>query len=114
MAPGGALRSALPDDVEILEIARSEAGLDPHAIRRVLAQRGLRRLLIEGGGITVSRFLEAGALDRLQITVAPIMLGSGRPSVVLPEIADLQHALRPRTRRFELGDDIMIESDFHG
>ena len=114
VAPGGARRGGLPDNVEILEVARSEAGLDPHAIRRALAQRGLRRLLIEGGGVTVSRFLAAGALDRLQITVAPIILGSGRPSIVLPEIAGLQHALRPRTRRFELGDDIMIECDFSG
>jgi len=109
-----ARRGAKPGEAEILEVARSGTGLDPHEIRRVLAQRGLRRLLIEGGGITVSRFLAAGALDRLQITVAPMLLGSGRPSIVLPEITDLRHGLRPRTRRFELGDDIMIECDFHG
>lgn len=109
-----ARKGAMAGGVEILEVARSGTGLDPHEIRRVLAQRGLRRLLIEGGGITVSRFLAAGALDRLQITVAPMLLGSGRPGIVLPEITDLRHGLRPRTRRFELGDDIMIECDFHG
>lgn len=109
-----ARKGAMPGKVEILEVARSGTGLDPHEIRRVLAQRGLRRLLIEGGGITVSRFLAAGALDRLQITVAPMLLGSGRPGIVLPEITDLRHGLRPRTRRFELGEDIMIECDFHG
>lgn len=109
-----ARKGATPGKAEILEVARSGTGLDPHEIRRALAQRGLRRLLIEGGGITVSRFLAAGALDRLQITVAPMLLGSGRPSIVLPEITDLRHGLRPRTRRFELGDDIMIECDFHG
>ncbi|MDB6060269.1 MAG: hypothetical protein JWM78_372 [Verrucomicrobiaceae bacterium] len=97
---------------EVIPIARNAAGLDPHEIRRVLAQRGLNWLFVEGGGVTVSRFLAAGALDRLQITIAPVILGSGRPSVLLPEIADLTASLRPRTRRFDLGDDILIECDF--
>lgn len=90
-----------------------DGGLDPFEIRRVLARRGLHWLFVEGGGITVSRFLAAGALDRLQITVAPVILGSGRPSLVLPEIHDLAHSLRPRTRRFLLGEDTMIECAFH-
>ena len=99
-------------NAEIVTLPRSGSELDPHEIRRILAQRGLHRLLIEGGGVTVSRFLAAGALDRLQITVAPLILGSGRPSVLLPEITDLRRGLRPRTRRFNLGEDIMIECDF--
>jgi diaminohydroxyphosphoribosylaminopyrimidine deaminase/5-amino-6-(5-phosphoribosylamino)uracil reductase len=102
-----------PGNAAIVAVPRSGAELDPREIRRLLAQRGLRRLLIEGGGITVSRFLAAGALDRLQITLAPLLLGSGRPGIVLPEITDLRHGLRPRTRRFELGEDIMIECDFN-
>ncbi|MFY9479372.1 MAG: RibD family protein [Aquabacterium sp.] len=98
---------------EVIPISRGEHGLDPFEIRRVLALRGLHWLFVEGGGITVSRFLAAGALDRLQITVAPVIIGSGRPSLVLPEIHDLAHSLRPRTRRFLLGDDTMIECAFH-
>jgi diaminohydroxyphosphoribosylaminopyrimidine deaminase/5-amino-6-(5-phosphoribosylamino)uracil reductase len=99
---------------EVVPVPRVAQGLDPLEIRRVLAARGLSWLFVEGGGITVSRFLAAGALDRLQITVAPVILGSGRPSLVLPEIHDLAHSLRPRTRRFLLGDDTLIECDFHG
>jgi riboflavin-specific deaminase-like protein len=97
---------------EVLPVARAErGGLCPFEIRRLLARRGLGWLFVEGGGITVSRFLAAGALDRLQITVAPVILGSGRPSVVLPEIHDLAHSLRPRTRRFLLGQDTLIECE---
>jgi diaminohydroxyphosphoribosylaminopyrimidine deaminase/5-amino-6-(5-phosphoribosylamino)uracil reductase len=98
---------------EVLPVPRGAQGLDPLEIRRVLSERGLSWLFVEGGGITVSRFLAAGALDRLQITVAPVILGSGRPSLVLPEIHDLAHSLRPRTRRFLLGDDTLIECDFN-
>ncbi|WP_290659093.1 RibD family protein [Aquabacterium sp.] len=97
---------------EVIPVPRGQQGLDPFEIRRILALRGLSWLFVEGGGITVSRFLAAGALDRLQITVAPVILGSGRPSLVLPEIHDLTHSLRPRTRRFQLGEDTMIECDF--
>lgn len=96
----------------VVPVERGERGLDPREICRILARRGLHRLLVEGGGITVSRFLEAGALHRLQITVAPVILGSGRPAITLPEISDLALGLRPRTRRVVLGEDVMIECDF--
>ena len=98
---------------EVVPVPCVEGCLDPHEIRRILARRGLSWLFIEGGGITVSRFLAAGALDRLQITVVPLILGSGRPGILLPEINDLSNSLRPRTRRFVLGDDVMVECDFH-
>ncbi len=98
---------------EVVPVPRGASGLDPQAIRHLLAERGLHWLFIEGGGVTISRFLAAGALDRLQITVVPLILGSGRPSIVLPEITDLRNSLRPRTRRFVLGDDVMVECDFN-
>ena len=99
-------------NAQVVPIERGACGLDPREICRVLARRGLHRLLVEGGGITVSRFLDAGALHRLQVTVAPVILGSGRPAITLPEISDLGQSLRPRTRRVVLGEDVMIECDF--
>lgn len=97
---------------EIVPVPRGELGLDPHEIRRALRRRGLTWLFIEGGGVTVSRFVSARALDRLQITIAPLIIGSGRPSLQLPEIDHLREGLRPRTRRFVLGEDIMVECAF--
>ena len=98
---------------EMVPVARGPEGLDPRAIRAVLAERGLHWLFIEGGGATVSRFLQARALDRLQITIAPVIIGSGRPSILLPEILDLTGSLRPQTRRFDLGRDTLIECVFN-
>lgn len=97
---------------QIIGLARRGGDLDPHAVRRVLNELGLMRLFVEGGGTTVSRFLQAGALDRLQLTIAPVILGSGRPAVRLPQISDLRDSLRPRTRQFRLGADTMIECIF--
>lgn len=84
-------------------------GLAPRAVLDRLGKEGLTRIFIEGGGITVSRFLEANCLDRLQITVAPIIIGSGRPSISLPEITDVGKGLRPPVRRFALGHDILFD-----
>ena len=99
-------------NAEIVAVPRGAGGLDPHEIRAALAKRGLYRLFIEGGGVTISRFLAARALDRLQIIVAPVLLGSGRPSIMLPEIAEPRHGLRPRIRRVMFGDDVMFECIF--
>ena len=98
---------------EVIEIGGDGLGLEPRAILDALAARGLRRVFIEGGGVTISRFLEAGCLDRLQITVAPVILGSGRPGIMLPEIQTLEAACRPRVRRFDLGADTLFECVFH-
>jgi len=99
---------------EIVPLQRDEdGGLAPRDIRAAMAARGLDFLFIEGGGVTVSRFLVAGALDRLQLTVAPIILGSGRPSLSLPEIAAPHQGMRPRLRRFPLGEDVLYECIFH-
>lgn len=104
--------SAALGEAEVLHLPCVDGTFDPHVIQRVLAERGLTRLFIEGGGVTVSRFLSARALNRLQLTVAPVVLGSGRPSLVLPPISDLRASLRPRVRRFELGADILFECSF--
>jgi len=86
--------------------------LDVSAIRTALGDRGLSVVFVEGGGITISHFLEAGCLNRLQITVAPIIIGSGRPGVAFPGDRALDRALRPRIRRFDLGGDTLFDCDF--
>lgn len=83
--------------------------LDPTAMVRALRQRGLAFVFVEGGGVTVSRFLEAGCLDRLQVAVAPLILGSGRPSLTLPEVETVGAGTRPPVRRFLLGEDMLYD-----
>lgn len=97
---------------DIIGIESPDGRLAPTAIIGALEQRGLRRIFVEGGGVTVSRFLEDGCLDRLQIAVAPIILGSGRPSISLPEIDDVRAGLRPKVRNFMLGRDVLFECCF--
>jgi riboflavin biosynthesis pyrimidine reductase len=76
-----------------------------------LAERGFRRILIEGGADTVSRFLAAGCLDRLHVVVAPIIIGAGPSSITLPPIARLEQALRAPMRAHILGDEVLLDCD---
>jgi riboflavin-specific deaminase-like protein len=101
-----------PQAPEVLDLPTSgPAGFKPGAVLEALGARGLRRVLVEGGGVTVSRFLEAGLLDRLHLTVAPILMGSGRPGITLPPIETLDQSLRARCRHVPLGDDLLFDLD---
>jgi riboflavin-specific deaminase-like protein len=79
---------------EIIALQASAGGLDPGAVLLALGERGFRRILIEGGAETISRFLAARCLDRLHILVAPIILGAGRASLTLPPVLRIEDAMR--------------------
>jgi riboflavin biosynthesis pyrimidine reductase len=98
-------------NAEVIGVARLGEGLCPCLIRETLAARGFARLFIEGGGITVSRFLQAGGLDLLQVTIAPLIIGSGRMGISLPEVSSLAEGIRPPVRYFRFGADLMVECD---
>ena len=78
---------------------------------RLLHERGCARVFVEGGGVTVSRFLEADLLDRLQIAIAPILIGEGRPTVRFAPQVRLRDCRRPGYRVFRMGGDVMFDCD---
>jgi len=92
------------------EVVGVDAGCAPAAVLAVLRQRRLPRVFIEGGGVTVSRFLAADCLDRLQLAVSPLIMGQGKPGIDLGETL----RLRPLVRRFELAPDVLFECCFDG
>jgi diaminohydroxyphosphoribosylaminopyrimidine deaminase/5-amino-6-(5-phosphoribosylamino)uracil reductase len=75
----------------------------------LLRARGCARVFVEGGGVTVSLFLEARLLDRLHVAVAPLLIGNGRPAIRLPPRAALGDCHRPRYRVFRMGGDVLFD-----
>ncbi len=66
-------------------------------------------MLIEGGGVTIAGFLEAGLLDRLHVGIAPLIIGAGPSGLRTAPIARLADALRPETRVYGLGTDVIFD-----
>ena len=104
-------RPATGADVEVITLPAVDGHIAPATILTALAERGMHRILIEGGANTVSVFLAARCLDRLHVIVAPIILGSGRESLILPAIERADQALRTPVRTFRLDDDILFDCD---
>lgn len=111
---GPDVRPEVPDNVEVLRLSISGEGFDPEAIRALLAEQGFRRVLIEGGGATISRFLTNGSLDRLHLLIAPMIIGAGPTGLQLPPIERIDEAIRPRTTIHRLGEEVLIDCDFSG
>ena len=86
-------------------------GVDVGAVLRLLRARGCHRIFVEGGGVTVSMFLEANLLDRLQIAIAPLLIGNGRPAIRLPPRTALSDCHRPRYRVFRMGPDVLFDCE---
>ena len=76
-----------------------------------LQARGLTRLFVEGGGVTVSRFLAQRCLDRLHLAVAPIIIGNGRPGLRFEGPARLSECARPHCCVYRMGPDHLWDLD---
>jgi diaminohydroxyphosphoribosylaminopyrimidine deaminase/5-amino-6-(5-phosphoribosylamino)uracil reductase len=108
---GPGAKPPLPSDIEVVALPRADGEIAPSAILAALAERGFRRVLIEGGANTISRFLAAKCLDRLHVMVAPIILGSGRSSFALPPIERVDEAVLTPMKLHRLGDDVLFDCD---
>lgn len=101
-----------PEGIEVIRLHRQDSGLDAADILGALRAAGLCAIMIEGGGTTIARFVEAGLLTRLHVAVAPLLIGGGQASLTLPNpVAALSDALRPETRVFSLGSDVLFDCD---
>jgi 3,4-dihydroxy 2-butanone 4-phosphate synthase/GTP cyclohydrolase II len=110
VGPDATVPDAVAPHVEVVRWA--DAGpMDPHALLSELAERGLQRVLVEGGGRLVSSFVQAGAVDRLFLTTAPLLIGDGVPGLRVTGTDRLADAMRPPVRRWMLGDDVVTEFD---
>ena len=94
---------------EVAGIRINEDGGAVGALLRLLRERGCARVFIEGGGVTVSAFLEANLLDRLHLAIAPVLIGEGRPAIRLTARDHLRDCARPAYRVFRMGGDVLFD-----
>jgi diaminohydroxyphosphoribosylaminopyrimidine deaminase/5-amino-6-(5-phosphoribosylamino)uracil reductase len=96
---------------DIVFVGDGPAGFDAGELLGLLRARGCRRIFVEGGGVTVSAFLQANLLDRLQVATAPLIIGDGRPAIRLTPPTALSDCSRPRYRVFRMGGDVLFDCE---
>jgi len=97
--------------LDYLGVPTGPDGFEARALLHALRSKfGLRRIFVEGGSTTVSRLVGAGLLDRVQVSVAPVILGSG-PILRLSPLSALKETLSPSCRHLRLGAEAFFDFD---
>lgn len=82
---------------------------DPAEVLRVLGEREVRHLLVEGGPTLAAAFLRAGLVDEVHAYVAPVLLGAGPAAIADLGVTTLGDAVRLTTRSvLPLGPDVLV------
>lgn len=112
-APRDRVRLLEAMGVTVLTFPARDGRVDLAALVRVLAEREVVSLLLEGGAELNAAFLEAGLVDRVALFLAPLLLGgTGAPSLIAGKGRSLKEAFRlQRVAVSHVGDDILIEGD---
>lgn len=96
---------------KVIDVAAGAAGIDLADALAALAQTGLTRVLVEGGGQVAASFVRAGLVDRIAWFHAPaVMGGDGWPAVQgfgMEKLAELPRFVRSRI--IALGSDMLTE-----
>lgn len=101
--------------VELIQVARHDRGVDLAEVLTRLGDRGLVRLLVEGGAHVHGTFLDLGLADRATIFVAPRIVGdagalSFAAGTGVESIRDAWRLLRTEVQAF--GSDWLVSGDF--
>lgn len=97
-APETRVRAAEKAGVHVVT-AGTGAGADPARVVQALGERGLTRLLTEGGPRLLGQFVAAGVLDEMCLTLSPTLTAgdaqriAGGPSLAVPERFSLASVL---------------------
>ena len=96
-------------NAEIIKCGTDE--VDIPKLLEILYERGIKKILVEGGGKVIYSFLKKDVVDELKIYVAPIIIGGNAPSIVEGKGADEMGKIIPLKLDCmkKLGDGILLE-----
>ena len=100
---------------EVMRVAEKAGRLDPGEVLKLLAQRGITRLMVEGGPTVASAFIEADLVDEAVFFYSPLVIGQeGLPALEPHALTMLGQRLKPisdepvgpdRQKIYERGSD---------
>ncbi len=97
--------------IEVAMVPASTPGnVDLPALLKLLGQRDITSVLVEGGSAVITSFLRAGLADRIIAIIAPKIMGRGTDAVGELNIQEVAQAI-PLTfeKVYRSGDDVVVE-----
>ncbi|HVX31381.1 MAG TPA: bifunctional diaminohydroxyphosphoribosylaminopyrimidine deaminase/5-amino-6-(5-phosphoribosylamino)uracil reductase RibD [Nitrolancea sp.] len=115
-APEDAVSALRAAGADVVRLPEHDGQIDLRAMLRLLAERGINSLLVEGGATVHGAFLDADLVDELVAFVAPVVVGGasapGPVGGVGRDVMDRAPRLKDvETRQF--GTDFMISGRLH-
>src|SRR5205814_7673238 len=105
-------RAALEErGAEVVVVASQEGRVHLGVALRLLAERGITRVLVEAGGTLAAGLFEAGLVDQVHAFIAPKLVGGAAALSPLEGtgLAEMSQAVRLHNVRTErLGDDLLV------
>ena len=68
-----------------------------------------KTIYIEGGGRTISYFMEKNIIDRIHVCLCPIILGGGRPSFIENKNISINNLKSYDPRHYQMGNDVLFD-----
>ena len=95
--------------MDYIQLDKTDGIIPPQNILKKLYQKDINSIYIEGGASTTSCFLNQRAVDILQLHIAPLLFGSGKSGINLPEISKVKQAIQFKEYQFhKIGAEIMF------
>jgi diaminohydroxyphosphoribosylaminopyrimidine deaminase/5-amino-6-(5-phosphoribosylamino)uracil reductase len=106
----GRERALMGAGVEVVGMPTNGGAIDLAFVLDELGNRGVKGVLVEGGGETATGFVERGLADKLTLFYAPKLMGSeGIPMIGALRASRMAEALRFRVAEVEaVGEDVVV------
>ncbi|MGN8225312.1 bifunctional diaminohydroxyphosphoribosylaminopyrimidine deaminase/5-amino-6-(5-phosphoribosylamino)uracil reductase RibD [Gracilimonas sp. BCB1] len=98
---------------EVLQVSRVDGHVDLRQSFKLLGENGITSVLVEGGQQLSSALIRQGLVDKLELFIAPKLLGAGTRSLIniginkMKEIAELKDVTWT-----QVGDDMLLTGYF--
>lgn len=98
---------------EVIQVSKVDGHVDLRQSFKLLGEKGISSVLVEGGQQLSSALLRQGLVDKLELFIAPKLLGAGTRSLIniginkMKEIAELKEVSWT-----QVGDDILLTGYF--
>ncbi|CAA9386097.1 MAG: Diaminohydroxyphosphoribosylaminopyrimidine deaminase / 5-amino-6-(5-phosphoribosylamino)uracil reductase [uncultured Rubrobacteraceae bacterium] len=108
--PGGRAEALRDLGIEVVAAPMAGDRMDLRFVLEELGRRGIRGVLVEGGGETATGFVERGLADKLTLFYAPRLIGSeGVPMIGALRATRMAEALQFRVLDVEkVGEDVAV------